>query len=126
MRQHNHHVNEVVYLAYVAGVACVCRRQRRFRISRISNMRPREPEGLRGLEYGGVSRCAARGCLFGNDLEGHFDGYFFVELDGGGILAHFLDGFLDFDDLAVDVVAELFEGFGNLDGVDGAEDGAGG
>jgi len=47
-----------------------------------------------------------------------------VEVDCGGVVAHFLDCFFELDGFAVDVVAELFEGFCNLDGVDRAEDSA--
>ena len=54
-------------------------------------------------------------CLFGNDLEGDFYGDFFVKFDGGNVFANFFYGLLDFDELAVDVVAEFLEGFGNLD-----------
>ena len=64
--------------------------------------------------------------LFGNHFEGNLRGHFLVETDGGNVVAYFLDGLLDFDELAVNVVAELFESFGNLDCVYGAEDGAGG
>ena len=49
-----------------------------------------------------------------------------MELDGSGVFAHFLDVLLDGDEFAVDVVTELFEGFGNLDSVHRAKDCAGG
>lgn len=49
-----------------------------------------------------------------------------MEVDLGGVFAKFLHGLFEHDDLAVNVVAELFEGFGDLDVVDRAEDGAGG
>ena len=46
-----------------------------------------------------------------------------MKFNGGGIFANFLDGF-DFDNLAVDVEAEFFEGFSNLNAVYRAEDSA--
>lgn len=48
-----------------------------------------------------------------------------MELDGGGVVAYFLHRFLEHDELAVNVVAELFEGFCDLDGVNRTEYGAG-
>ena len=33
--------------------------------------------------------------LFSDNLEGHFHFHFLVELDSGGVLAHFLDSALD-------------------------------
>ena len=49
-----------------------------------------------------------------------------MEVDFGGVFAKLFNGFFDDDDFAVDVVAEFFEGFCNLDVVYRTEDGAGG
>ena len=59
--------------------------------------------------------------LFRNDFEGDFNLNVTVEVDGGGVVADFLDG-IKSDELAVDVVTELLESLGNLDGVDRTED----
>ena len=70
---------------------------------------------------------AGDGCrgLLGDYLERNLDGHFLVELDGGAVLADFLDVVLDDDELAVYVVTELLECLGNLDSVDATEDCAG-
>ena len=60
--------------------------------------------------------------LFGNDLEGDFYADFFVKFNDSFVVTKFFDGFLDNDDFAVDVVAEFFESFSDLDIVDRAED----
>ena len=64
--------------------------------------------------------------LFGDYFEGDFDRNLFVKFYGGGVFANFFNGLFDLDDLAVDVVTEFFESFGDLDVVYRAEDGAGG
>lgn len=56
--------------------------------------------------------------LFSNDFEGNLDSDLFVEVKFGVVFADFLDGVFDFDDLAVDLVAESLEGVGDLDAVD--------
>lgn len=64
--------------------------------------------------------------LFSDNFKGNLNDNFFVELNGCVVVSDFFDGFFDFDDLAVHVEAELFEGFCDLDCVDRAEDCAGG
>lgn len=56
--------------------------------------------------------------LLGDDFEGNFNNNLLVELDGGVVFADFLDALFDFDELAVNVVAELLESLGDLEGVD--------
>ena len=77
--------------------------------------------GICGPDVWGQARWLV---LFSNNLEGDFNRNLFVEVDFGGVLAEFLNGLFEHDDLAVDVVAEFFESFSNLDVVDRAEDGA--
>ena len=63
--------------------------------------------------------------LFGYYFERNFNRHFLVEVDFRGVFAEFLNGFLEHDDFAVDVVAEFFKCFSNLDVVYRTEDGAG-
>lgn len=48
-----------------------------------------------------------------------------MKLDSGGVVADFLDRFLDVDDFAVNIEAEFLESFCNLYVVDRTEDSAG-
>ena len=64
-------------------------------------------------------------CLFSNDFEGNFNGNFLVEINDSFVVADFLDSFLDDNVTTVNVVAEFFESFGDLDSVDRTVDSTG-
>ena len=69
-------------------------------------------------------RCFESSGLFSNNLEGDFNRNLLVEVDFCGVAAKLLNGFFEHDELAVNIVSELLESFGNLNVVDGTEDGA--
>lgn len=62
-------------------------------------------------------------CCFGNDFERNLYTYFLVELYSAGVLSEGLYGVFYNDNLAVNVVSELSEGFGNLESAYRAVDG---
>ncbi len=62
-------------------------------------------------------------CCFGNNFERNLYTYFLVEFYGAGVLSEGLHGVFYNDNLAVNVVAELSEGFGNLKSAYRAVDG---
>lgn len=62
-------------------------------------------------------------CCFGNDFEWNLYAYFLVEFYGAGVLSECLHSVFYNDNLAVNVVAELSEGFGNLESAYRAVDG---
>lgn len=76
-----------------------------------------------GAAYGApVSVCCLPTMLFGDNLDVEFGFDLFVDVDLGGVVANGLDG-VDSYLFAVDVVVVLlFEGFGNHDVVDAAEE----
>jgi len=59
--------------------------------------------------------------FFGNHAHRNLGGDFAVEADGNLVFAELLDGLVEMDLAAVDVVALLFEGFGDVLGGDRAE-----
>ena len=81
--------------------------------------------GVQPLVWVICPKSRGRAELFSNDFEGELNGNFFVETKSSVVVAHFFNGFFNFDHLAIHVEAEFFESFSDLNSVDGSEDGSG-